>query len=155
MLWTSNAGHLGTGLPFAIGAKIAAPERTVFAICGDSAFRFNMQELETAVRYELPITVIVAVDGAWGMEKSAQRRVWGREAPWFGSDHAPVRYDQVAEAMGCHNEYVDRGADLRPALERAAASGRPAVIHAAVDPEENTNPPGLALWAAARAGANR
>ena len=153
MLWTSNAGHLGTGLPFAIGAKIAAPERTVFAICGDSAFRFNMQELETAVRYELPITIIVAVDGAWGMEKSAQRRVWGREAPWFGSDHAPVRYDQVAKAMGCHDEYVDRAADLRPALERAAASGRPAVIHAAVDPEENTNPPGLALWAAARSGA--
>jgi len=48
---------------------------------------------------------------------------------------------------------VDRAADLRPALERAAASGKPAVIHAAVDPMENVNPPGLALWAAARAGA--
>lgn len=155
MLWTSNAGHLGTGLPFAIGAKLAAPERTVFAVCGDSAFRFNIQELETAARYELPITFIVAVDGAFGMEKSAQRRVWGREAPWFGCDHAPIRYDRVAEAMGCHGEHVDRAVDLRPALERAAASGRPAVIHAAVDPVENENPPGLALWAAARAGAQR
>jgi thiamine pyrophosphate-dependent acetolactate synthase large subunit-like protein len=55
--------------------------------------------------------------------------------------------------MGCHGEYVDRAADLRPALERAAASGLPAVIHAAVDPVENENPPGLALWAAARSGA--
>ena len=55
--------------------------------------------------------------------------------------------------MGCHGEYVDRAADLRPALERAVASGKPAVIHAAVDPMENVNPPGLALWAAARAGA--
>jgi acetolactate synthase-1/2/3 large subunit len=153
MLWTSNAGHLGTGLPFAIGAKIAAPERTVFCVSGDSAFRFNMQELETAARYRLPIVVIVAVDGAYGMEKSAQRRVWGREAEWFGSDHAPVRFDQVAAAMGCHGEYVDRAADLPPALERAVESGKPAVIHAAVDPVENENPPGLALWAAARSGA--
>ena len=153
MLWTSNAGHLGTGLPFAIGAKLAAPDRPVFCVSGDSAFRFNMQELETAARYRLPITTVVAVDGAYGMEKSAQARVWGREADWFGSDHAPVRFDQVATAMGCHGEYVDRAADLRPALERASASGKPAVIHAAVDPVENVNPPGLALWAAARSGA--
>lgn len=150
MLWTSNAGHLGTGLPFAIGAKIAAPDRTVCCITGDSAFRFNMQELETAVRHQLPVTVVVSVDGAWGMEKSAQRRAWGREAPWFGSEHAPARYDQVAIAMGCHGEYVDRAADLRPAFERSAASGKPSVIHAAVDPIENIDPPGLALWAAAR-----
>lgn len=152
MLWTSNAGHLGTGLPFAIGAKIAAPERTVFCVSGDSAFRFNMQELETAVRHKVQIIVIVAVDGAWGMEKSAQRRVWGREADWFGSDHAPVRFDEVARAMGCHGDYADTSADLRSALERAASSGKPSVIHAAVDPMENTNPPGLALWAAARSG---
>jgi acetolactate synthase-1/2/3 large subunit len=155
MLWTSNAGHLGTGLPYAIGAKLAAAERQVYCVSGDSAFRFNMQELETAVRYELPIVVIVSVDGAYGMEKSAQKRVWGREAPWFGSDHAPVRYDQVATAMGCHGEYADRAADLPAALERAVASGKTAVIHAAVDPDENVNPPGLALWAAARAGADR
>ncbi|TAK60431.1 MAG: thiamine pyrophosphate-binding protein [Dehalococcoidia bacterium] len=150
MLWTSNAGHLGTGLPFAIGAKIAAPNRTVFCVTGDSAFRFNMQELATAVAYRLPIVVVVAVDGAYGMEKSAQARVWGREAPWFGSIHAPVRYDEVAIAMGCHGEYVDRASDLRAALERATASGKPAVIHAAVDPVENESPPGAALWAAAR-----
>jgi acetolactate synthase-1/2/3 large subunit len=111
-----------------------------------------MQELETAVRYRLPIVVVVAVDGAWGMEKSAQRRVWGREADWFGSDHSPIRYDQVAAAMGCHSECVDRAVELRVALERSVAAGKPAVIHAEVDPVENTNPPGLALWAAARAG---
>ena len=150
MLWTSNAGHLGTGLPFAIGAKLAEPNRTVFCVTGDSAFRFNMQELDTAVRYRLPIVVVVAVDGAYGMEKSAQARVFGREAPWFGSLHAPVRYDQVAVAMGCHGEYVDRASDLRAALKRATAAAKPAVIHAAVDAVENETPPGLALWAAAR-----
>jgi acetolactate synthase-1/2/3 large subunit len=154
MLWTSNAGHLGTGLPFAIGAKVAEPERQVCCVSGDSAFRFNMQELETAVRHGLPMTVVVAVDGAWGMEKSAQRRVWGREAPWFGSEHAPVRYDQVAVAMGCHGDYAETAAELRQALERSAASGKVSVIHAVVDPVENIDPPGLALWAAARSGAS-
>ncbi len=153
VLWTSNAGHLGTGLPFAVGAKIAAPERPVFLVSGDSAFRFNMQELETAARYELPIVCIVAVDGAWGMEKSAQNRVWGREAPWFGCDHSPVRFDKVAEAMGCRGWYAETAEELGPAIEAAVASGGPAVVHAAVDPVENTNPPGLALWSAARAGA--
>ena len=153
MLWTSNSGHLGTGLPFAIGAKIAAPERPVCCISGDSAFRFNIQELETAVRHDLAIIVIVAVDGAWGMEKSAQRRVWGREAPWFGSEHAPIRYDQVAVAMGCHGDYAESATELGKALERSIASGKPSVIHAAVDPVENIDPPGLALWAAARSGA--
>jgi acetolactate synthase-1/2/3 large subunit len=152
VLWTANMGHLGTGLPYAIGAKIAAPDRPVYCVSGDSAFGFNIQELETAVRLNLPIITIVAVDGAFGMEKSAQRRVFGREAPWFHHDHAPVRYDKVAEAMGCHGEYVDKASDIRPALERAAASGLPAVIHAAVDPEANTDPPGLYIWNMARSG---
>jgi acetolactate synthase-1/2/3 large subunit len=152
VLWTANMGHLGTGLPYAIGAKIAAPDRTVYCVSGDSAFGFNMQELETAVRLDLPIITIVAVDGAFGMEKSAQRRVFGREAPWFHHDHAPVRYDKIAEAMGCHGEYVDKASDIRPALDRATASGKPAVIHAAVDPEANTDPPGLYIWNMARSG---
>ncbi len=152
VLYTSNMGYLGTGLPYAIGAKIAAPERPVYCVTGDSAFGFNIQELETAVRNDLPVVVIVAVDNAYGMEKSAQKRVFGREADWFGQDLAPVRYDKVAEAMGCHGEYVERAADLPAALERAVASGKPAVIHAAVDPEANVNPPGLWLWNAARSG---
>ncbi|MDX1418066.1 MAG: thiamine pyrophosphate-binding protein [Candidatus Promineifilaceae bacterium] len=152
VLYTANMGYLGTGLPYAIGAKIAAPERPVYSISGDSAFGFNIQELETAVRLNLPIINIVAVDGAFGMEKSAQKRVFNREAPWFHHDHAPVRYDKVAEAMGCHGEYVDKASDLWDALERSVASGKPAVIHAAVDPEANVDPPGLYLWNMARSG---
>lgn len=151
-LWTSHAGHLGTGLPYAIGAKLAEPQRPVYCVSGDSAFRFNMQELETAVRHRLPIVVIVAVDGAWGMEKSAQKRVWGREAPWFGCDHAPIRYDHLAVAMGCEGAYADTMKDLKAALRKALAGKKPTVIHAAVDPELNIAPPGAALWAAARSG---
>ncbi len=152
VIYSMNYGHLGTGLPYAIGAKLAAPQKQVYCVTGDSAFGFNIQELETAVRNALPVIVLVAVDGAYGMEKSAQLRQFGRQAPWFGHDHAPVRYDQVGIAMGCHGEYVEAVDELRPALERSAASGKPAVIHVVVDPEANVDPPGNWLWAAARTG---
>jgi acetolactate synthase-1/2/3 large subunit len=152
VIYSMNFGHLGTGLPYAIGAKLAFPERQVYCVSGDSAFGFNLQELETAVRNKLAVVVVVAVDGAYGMEKSAQLRQFGRDADWFGHDHAPVRYDQVATAMGCHGEYVETGDEVRPALKRAIASARPAVIHAVVDPEANVDPPGNWLWAAARTG---
>ncbi len=152
VLYTENMGYLGTGLPYAMGAKLAKPEKPVYCVTGDSAFGFNIQELETAVRNNLPIIVIVAVDGAYGMEKSAQQRMFGRKADWFGHDHAPVRYDKVAEAMGCHGEYVERAADLPAALERATASGKPAVIHAVVDPDANVDPPGMWVWTTARSG---
>ncbi len=152
VIYSMNYGHLGTGLPYSLGAKLACPEKQVYCVTGDSAFGFNLQELETAVRNALPVIILVAVDGAYGMEKSAQQRQFGREAPWFGHDHAPVRYDQVALGMGCHGEYVETVAELRPALERSAASGKPAVIHVVVDPEANVDPPGNWLWAAARSG---
>ena len=152
VVYSMNYGHLGTGLPYAIGAKLACPDQTVYCVTGDSAFGFNIQELETAVRNKLPVIIIVAVDGAYGMEKSAQKRQFGREADWFMHDHAPVRYDQVAAAMGCHGEFVETADEIKPALERAVASGKPAVIHAVVDPEANVEPPGNWLWAAARTG---
>lgn len=152
VVYSMNYGHLGTGLPYAIGAKLAKPDKAVYCVTGDSAFGFNIQELETAVRNGLPVIIIVAVDGAYGMEKTAQLRQFGREADWFGHDHAPVRYDQVAIAMGCHGEYVDVATELQQALERSVESGKPAVIHAVVDPDANVDPPGNWLWAAARTG---
>jgi hypothetical protein len=132
--------------------KISAVALELDVTDGDSAFGFNLQELETAVRLQLPVIIIVAVDGAFGMEKSAQRRVFGREAEWFGHDYAPVRYDQLAVAMGCHGEFVEKGSEVQPALERSVNSGKPAVIYAAVDPVANIDPPGLWLWVAARTG---
>ncbi len=152
VIYSMNYGHLGTGLPYAIGAKLARPELPVYCVTGDSAFGFNIQELETAVRNNLPVIVVVAVDGAFGMEKTAQQRMFGRPADWFGHDHAPVRYDQVAIAMGCHGEFVSKGSQVKAALERAQASGKPAVIHAEVDPDANIDPPGNWLWTAARTG---
>lgn len=141
-LYTAKFGHLGTGLPYAIGAKFAAPDRPVYLISGDGAMGFNIQELETARRYELPITVIVSCDRGWGMERSSQ--LFAQFSGLVECDLYPeTRYDLVAQAFGCYGEKVDELAQLRPALERATASGKPALLQVMVDPMNNLAPPGL------------
>jgi len=149
---TPNYGHLGAGLPQAMGAKLAAPERPVYCITGDSAFGFNLQELETAVREDLPVVILVMVDGAWGMEKTAQKRTWGREAPWFCIEHDNIRYDKVCESMSGHGEYVTRASEIAPAIKRSIASEKVSVIHCVIDPDSNVWPPGIELWNALRSG---
>jgi acetolactate synthase-1/2/3 large subunit len=139
-LYSVKMGYLGTGLPFAIGAQLAAPERRVYLFSGDGAFGFNPMEVETAVRAGLPVICIVAVDSGWGMERAAHRFKGIDEARYQGTDISPdVRYDLMAEAMGAHGEYVTVMDQFVPALEAAVASGKPAVIHVRVDGELNTN----------------
>ncbi|MEM6583487.1 MAG: thiamine pyrophosphate-binding protein [Pseudomonadota bacterium] len=153
IMGTPNYGHLGAGLPHAMGAKLAAPDRPVYCISGDSAFGFNIQEIETAVREDLPVVVLVMVDGAWGMEKTAQKRTWGREAPWFGVYNAPeIRYDKVCEAMGGHGEFVTKATEIQSALKRSYDSGKASVIHCVIDPDSNVWPPGIESWNALRSG---
>jgi thiamine pyrophosphate-dependent acetolactate synthase large subunit-like protein len=137
ILWTSKFGHLGVGLPYAIGAQLAVgSERRVCLITGDSAFQFHISELETAVRKNLPILCIVNSDAAWGMELGVFAGAFGMdkdvEVKW-----GDVRFDKIAEGYGAHGEFVDRTADIAPAVERALASGRPAVVQVAVDPTVN------------------
>ncbi len=141
-LYTAKFGHLGTGLPYAIGAKLAAPDRPVYLITGDGALGFNIQELETARRHNVPIIVIVSCDHGWGMERSSQ--MFAQVFPMVECElYAETRYDQVAEAFGCHGEKVDELDQLQPALERAAASGKPALIQVTVAPTNNLAPPGI------------
>jgi acetolactate synthase-1/2/3 large subunit len=147
-LWAADSGHLGTGLPYTIGAKLAYPDRPVYAICGDGAFALNMQELETAARLKLPLVVVVANDRQWGMIKGAQMANY--DARYIGVDFDDVRYDQVAQAMGCFGERVEDPREITPALERAVESGKPAVLDVIVDQWANLNPPDLenldAVW---------
>lgn len=152
-LYSVKMGYLGTGLPFALGAKLAAPDRPVCLISGDGAFGFHVMELETAARENLPIIVLVAVDDAWGMEKTAYMAAGYGASDWEkrGIDLDPVRYDGMAKSLGCHGEYVDRIEDLVPALERSIAAKRPAVIHVQVDRDLNTKPPGWEQFRRARA----
>jgi acetolactate synthase-1/2/3 large subunit len=144
-LYTAKFGHLGTGLPYALGAKLAEPERPVYLISGDGAIGFHLQELETAVRYNLPVVVVVACDRGWGMERSSQ--MMAGLPGLVECDLAPgTRYDRVAEALGGHGELVERLEDLKPALERAVASGKPALVQVMVDPMANLAPPGLLVF---------
>ncbi len=141
-LYTAKFGHLGTGLPYAIGAKLAAPERPVYLISGDGAIGFNIQEMETARRYGTDIIVVVSCDRGWGMERSSQ--LFAQIDDLVECDfYSETRYDLVAEAFGCHGELVEELDQLRPALERAAAAGKPALIQVMVDPMDNLAPPGL------------
>ena len=144
-VYTAKFGHLGTGLPYAIGAKLAAPERPVYLITGDGALGFNIQELETARRYGANIVVIVNCDRGWGMERSSQ--LFAQLGDMVECDFYPgTRYDLVAQAFGCHGELVEDPDQLLPSLERAAASGKPALIQAVVEPMNNLAPPGLLMF---------
>lgn len=139
-LWTGHYGHLGTGLPYAIGAKVAHPDRPVVLLSGDGAFGFNLQELETAAREGVKVISVINCDSAWGMEAIHMRKSVGTD---IGVALSEVRYDQVASALGCHGELVEHTDDLRGALDRAMAADGPAVVQVSVDTEENENPPGL------------
>ncbi|MEU9017779.1 thiamine pyrophosphate-binding protein [Actinomadura sp. NPDC048394] len=140
VLWNQNFGHLGTGLPYAVGAGVAdGGARPLMLITGDSSFLFQIAELETAARLNLPLVCVVAVDYAWGLEVGVYKRTFGQDARMPGVHWSTgTRLDKVAEGFGCHGEYVDRDADIAPAIKRAYASGKPAVVHVAVDPKANS-----------------
>jgi acetolactate synthase I/II/III large subunit len=125
-------GCLGVGAPFAIAAKLAAPDRPVCVIQGDGAFGLNGMDFETAVRFRLPMVVVVGNDAAWGQIAVPQRAMHGDAV---ATQLAPTRYDRVVEALGGGGEHVDDPADLVPALERAFASGTVYCVDVAIDPE--------------------
>lgn len=154
VMWNQNLGHLGTGLPYAIGAAIASERtRPVMLLTGDSSIMFHISELETAVRKKLPVIVIISSDYAWGLEVGVYRRAFGEGSPETEAHWGKqVRFDKIAEGFGAHGEFVERDEDIAPAIARALACGRPAVIQIPVDPDKNaTEAPNYAeysSWAA-------
>jgi acetolactate synthase I/II/III large subunit len=140
-LWPGGSGHLGTGLPFALAAKMAEPDRPVYVLHGDGSFMFTLMELETAARLNLPVIDIVANDGSYSMIKGAQDFAFG--ARYCGVDFMSLHLDEVARSMGCFGKRITSPAEIKPALEEAVASGRPALIDAVIDCEANLIPPGL------------
>ena len=127
-------GCLGVGAPFAIAAKLLAPERPVCVVQGDGAFGLNGFDFETAVRFGLPMVVVVGNDAAWGQILVPQRALYGDDHA-IATKLAPTRYDRVVEAFGGKGEHVEDPADLEPALERAFASGTVYCVDVAIDPE--------------------
>jgi thiamine pyrophosphate-dependent acetolactate synthase large subunit-like protein len=118
-------GTMGVGLPFGLGAKVARPDRQVVVLHGDGSMGLNAMELDTAVRHGLDVVTVVSNNGGW---TAADRRKVGRDLGW-------TRFDLLAKALGCHGEHVEHPDAIRPALERAAASGRPAVVNVVTDPQ--------------------
>ncbi|MDK1023925.1 MAG: thiamine pyrophosphate-binding protein [Gammaproteobacteria bacterium] len=121
-------GTLGVGMPFALAAQISKPDKRVLIIYGDGSFGLNGFEYDTAVRFDLPIVGIVGVDGIWGQMARPQAAIYGANR-MVATKLNFTRYDKIVEAMGGHGEYCERPEEIGPALERAFASGKPALVN--------------------------
>ncbi len=127
-------GCLGVGVPFAIAAQHLYPDKRVLVINGDGAFGLNGFEFDTAVRFGLPIVSIVGNDAGWGNIRVIQQQMIGEDRA-VATSLAPTRYDKVVEALGGYGEYVEQPEQIRPALERAFTSRKPACVNVMLDPK--------------------
>jgi len=118
-------GCMGVGLPFGIGAKVAKPDTQVVVLHGDGSYGINAMEIDTAVRHRVPVLAVISNNGGWTGDPEGNKP---------GRNLGHLRYDRMAEAFGAHAEFVDKPHEIRPALERAAASGKPAVVNVITDP---------------------
>jgi acetolactate synthase I/II/III large subunit len=127
--YVSSLGMLGSSLPTALAAKIAYPDSRVIMLTGDGAFGFNAMEFDTAVRHGLNVVAILGNDSAWGIDRQIQLGLYGRSV---ATDLRQTRYEQVVQGLGGYGEFVQRAEELEAALQRAFASGRPALLNVAV-----------------------
>jgi acetolactate synthase-1/2/3 large subunit len=126
-------GCLGTGLGYAIAARIARPSSQVVLLLGDGAAGFSLMDVDTLVRHRLPVVMVVGNNSGWGLEKHPMRMLYGYDvAAELGSQ---TRYDEVVRALGGAGELVTEPGDIGPALDRAFASGVPYLVNVITDPE--------------------
>lgn len=126
-------GTLGVGTPFAIAAKAAFPDRDVVALFGDGAFGLTGFDYDTLVRFSMPMVGVVANNAAWNQVRFVQIQQYGPEKGNLASLLTPIRYDRIVEAMGGYGEHVTEPSQIRPALERARDSGKPACLNVMVN----------------------
>ena len=125
-------GCLGSGFGYALAAKLAHPDRQVVLLLGDGAFGFSGMELDTLARHGVAVVAVVGNNGIWALEKHPMEAIYGYSV---AADLRPqTRYDQVAQALGCHGDLVSTPGELRPALERAFECGGPALVNVLTDP---------------------
>lgn len=122
------AGAIGAALPFAAAARLVERSAPIIAMTGDGAAGFHAAEFDTAVRYGLPLVLVVGNDACWNAEYQIQLRRYG-EARALGCQLLPARYDRLAEALGGHGEYVEGAGNLQAALARAVECGAPACVN--------------------------
>jgi acetolactate synthase-1/2/3 large subunit len=125
-------GCLGTGLGYAIGARLARPSAQVVLLLGDGAAGFSLMDVDTLVRHRLPVVMVVGNNGIWGLEKHPMQLLYGYDV---AADLRPgTRYDEVVRALGGDGETVSDPRELGAALDRAFASGVPYLVNVLTDP---------------------
>jgi acetolactate synthase I/II/III large subunit len=125
-------GCLGSGPGYALAAKLARPDSQVCLLLGDGAFGFSGMEFDTFVRHDVRVVGVMGNNGIWALEKHPMEFLYGYSV---AADLQPAtRYDEVVRALGGHGELVERPSELRPALERALASGKPVLVNVLTDP---------------------
>ena len=143
---SGGLGTMGYGLPAAIGVQVGCPDELVFDIAGDGSIQMNIQELCTAVNYELPVNVAILNNGYLGMVRQWQEFFYNRR--YSHSELLNPDFIKLAEAYGAEGIRVKRPAELAPAIEQAINSSKPVMLDFIVDREENVLPmvpPGGAL----------
>ena len=133
-------GTMGVGLPYGIGAKLAKPDKQVLVLHGDGSMGMNAMELDTAARHNLQVVTVISNNAGW-TARSLDTRKPGRELGF-------TAFHEMAEALGCYGEKVEDPAQIRPALERAFDSGKPAVINVIAEPTAQ----GVSKWGGSRMG---
>jgi acetolactate synthase-1/2/3 large subunit len=130
---------MGYGLGAAIGAKTANPDKTVINVAGDGCFRMNMNEIATAVRYNIPVIEVVINNHVLGMVRQWQTLFYEKRYAATVLDDA-VDFVKLAEAMGAVGIRVTKKEEVGPALEKAISLGRPVVIDCVVDCDDKVFP---------------
>ncbi|WP_035857210.1 acetolactate synthase [Cryptosporangium arvum] len=127
-------GCLGTGAGYAIGARVARPDAQICVLFGDGAAGFSLMDVESLVRQQLPVVMVVGNNGVWGLEKHPMQAVYGYDV---AADLQPgLRYDDVVRALGGAGETVEKPGDLGPALRRAFDAGVPYLVNVLTDPAD-------------------
>lgn len=127
-------GCLGTGLGYAMGARVTYPDRQVCVLLGDGAAGFSLMDVESLVRQRLPVVLVVGNNGIWGLEKHPMRAMYGYDV---AADLQPgLRYDQVVAALGGAGETVTKPSELAGALRRAFGAGVPYLVNVLTDPAD-------------------
>ena len=141
----SGGGSMGWGFPAAMGMQLARPDERFLVVSGDGSFWMVAQDLETAVRENLPVVTVINNNFAFGNTRDRQASAHGGR--YRGVFYGNPDFAAFARLLGAHGERVETSAGLVPALERALASGLPAVVDVVQHPHEGL-PPGLAPPAA-------
>ncbi len=127
-------GCLGTGMGYAMGARVTYPDRQICVLMGDGAAGFSLMDAESLARQGLPVVIVVGNNGIWGLEKHPMQSMYGYDV---AADLQPeLRYDEVVRALGGAGETVSRASGLAPAFERAFASGVPYLVNVLTDPAD-------------------